>query len=131
MNDQTSRPEGAFVLMLMQATFWFAAGLSALPFVLGGEPYMLLLGAFTFGLAAAAVGLAAGLAMRRRWARRWTLVLESVCLVGAVLQQLLPIGANHGPVALLVNVALPAAVILLVRGKKMRTHFGISQAAVR
>jgi len=35
-NETTSRPEAVFVLMLMQATFWAAAALSALPFVLGG-----------------------------------------------------------------------------------------------
>jgi hypothetical protein len=41
-----------------------------------------------------------------------------VCLGGAILQQLLPIGANHGSVALLVNVALPAAVIALMWRKE-------------
>jgi len=44
-------------------------------------------------------------------------VLESLCLAGGLAQQLLPIGANHGSVALLVNLALPAAVVaLLARG---------------
>jgi hypothetical protein len=116
-NEATSRPEAAFVLMLMQATFWVAAALSALPFVLGGEVFMPALSVATFGLAAAAVALAVGLIYRRPGARRWALVLESLCLVGGVAQQLLPIGANHGSVALLVNVALPAAVVvLLARG---------------
>ncbi len=59
------------------------------------------------------------------------MALESACLAGALLQLALPIGANHGSVALLVNVALPAAVILLLRGKRMRTHFGISAAQPR
>ena len=40
MNKESSRPEGAFVLLLMQATFWAIAGLSAFPFVLGGEVFM-------------------------------------------------------------------------------------------
>ena len=112
--QESSRPEAAFVLMLMQATFWIAAAMSALPFVLGGEPFMLLIAAFSFGLAALAIGLAIGDVMRRRGARRWTLVLEGVCLVGSLLQQVLPIGANHGSVALLVNVVLPAAVVVLL-----------------
>ena len=115
---ESSRPEAAFVLMLMQATFWIAAGLSSLPFVLAGEPYMLVLAGFTYGLAALTIGLAIGAVMRRRRARRWILVLESVCLGGALLQQVLPIGANHGSVALLVNIALPAAVIILLWGNK-------------
>ncbi len=115
--EATSRPEAAFVLMLMQATFWVAAALSALPFVLGGEVFMPLLSVATFGLAAAAIALAIGVVYRRPGARRWAIVLESVCLLGGVAQQVLPIGANHGSVALLVNVAVPAAVVLpLVRG---------------
>ncbi len=115
--DATSRPEAAFVLMLMQATFWAAAALSALPFVLAGEVFMPLLSVATFGLAAAAIALAVGVVYRRPGARRWALLLESLCLVGGVAQQVLPIGANHGSVALLVNVALPAAiVVLLARG---------------
>jgi hypothetical protein len=118
MRRESSRPEAAFVLMLLQATFWIAAGLSSLPFVFAGEPFMLLLAAASFALAALAIGLAAGAVKRSRGARRWTLGLESVCLGGAILQQLLPIGANHGSVALLVNVALPAAVIALMWRKE-------------
>ena len=114
MKNQSSGPEAVFVLMLMQATFWLAAGVSALPFVLAGEAFMLLLASVTFGLAALTACLAAGVVMRRRGPRRWALVLELFCLGGALLQQLLPIGANHGPVALLVNVALPAAVIAVL-----------------
>ena len=125
MSGDSSRPEGAFVLMLMQSTFWTAAGLSALPFVLAGEPYMAVAAGASFTVAAATAGLATGVVWQRGWARRWTLVLESVCLAGAALQQLLPIGANHGSVALLVNLMLPAAVIVLLRGRRMRARFGI------
>ncbi len=116
-SEATSRPEAAFVLMLMQATFWVAAALSALPFVLGGEVFMPALSVATLGLAAGAVGLAIGVVYRRPGARRWTLALESLCVAGGLAEQLLPIGANHGSVALLVNIVLPAAVVvLLARG---------------
>ncbi len=128
MSRESSRPEAAFVLLMMQATFWVAAGISGLPFVLGGEVYMLALGVASAVLAATALVLGVGLVRRRRWARRWTLVLESVCVGGSVLELVLPIGANHGPVALLVNLVLPVSVILLVRGGSMRAHFGISAA---
>ena len=121
----TSRPEAAFVLLLMQATFWLLAGISALPFVLGGEPYMLLLAGFSFALAALAVGSGIAMVRRRRWARRAVLVLEWICLAGSLLQLVLPIGANRGPVSLLVNVVVPASVILLVRGRSMRARFGM------
>ena len=36
----SSRPEAAFVLLLLQSLFWLIAGLSAAPFVLGGEIHM-------------------------------------------------------------------------------------------
>ncbi len=121
----TSRPEAAFVLLLMQATFWSLAGISALPFVLGGEAWMLLLAASTFALAGFAVWIGVGIVRRRRWARRAVLVLEWICLSGSLLLLAVPLGANRGPVSLVVNVVLPSAVILLLRGKRMRTQFGI------
>jgi hypothetical protein len=123
--DASSRPEAAFVLLLMQSAFWFLAGLSALPFVLAGEVYMPLLAAFTFSLAAFACWSGIGVVRRRRWARRATLILEWACLAGSLILIAVPIGANRGPVSLLVNVALPCAIILLLRGRSMRARFGI------
>jgi hypothetical protein len=123
MSTQTSRPESAFVLLLMQSTFWAAAGISAFPFALAGEVFMVVLGAASLLLASFGSLLAIGLVRRWRRARRWAIALESVCLVGSVLQLAAPIGANHGPVSLLVNIALPLAVIGLLRGKKMRAAF--------
>lgn len=123
MNDQTSRPEAAFVLLLLQATFWIGAGLSAFPFVLGGEFHMAALGFASLLLALLAVLLGIGVVYRRRRARRLAIALEVTCLCGSALLLALPIGANHGPVALMVNVALPAAVVWLLWGKKMRTSF--------
>jgi hypothetical protein len=131
VSQESSRPEAAFVLLTMQATFWLAAGISGLPFVLGGELYMVVLAAASAALAATTMALAIGLVRRSRAARRWTLVLESLCLGGSSLLLVLPIGANHGPVALLVNLILPGAIIFLIRGKTMRAHFGISAARPR
>jgi hypothetical protein len=111
----SSRPEAAFVLLLMQAVLWTMAGLSAIPFALAGEVYMLGLGIASLLLALGTCLLAIGVLWRRRSARRWVLVLEVVCLIGSLLVLLLPIGANHGPVALMTNVALPIAVIVLLR----------------
>ena len=122
--NATSRPEAAFVLLLMQATFWFLAGISALPFVLGGEVYMLLLAAFSFALAGFTVWSGMEVVWRRTWARRGVLVLEWTCLIGSLLMLALPIGANRGPVSVLVNSVLPFAVILLLRGKAVRNQFG-------
>ena len=126
--NATSRPEAAFVLVLMQATFWILAGISALPFLLGGEVYMLLLAAFSFALAGFAVWSGIAVVRRRRWARRAVLALESICLIGSTLMLELPIGANRGPVSLLVGVVLPVAVILLLRGRAMRNQFGIQSS---
>jgi hypothetical protein len=123
MNKETSRPEAAFVLLLMQATFWAIAGLSAFPFVLAGEVFMIGLGLASILLAAFTCVLAVGMLKRQRRARRWAIVLEVSCLVGSLLQLALPIGANHGPVSLMTNVGLPLAVVALLRGKKMRSAF--------
>jgi hypothetical protein len=122
-SNQTSRPEGAFVLLLLQAIFWGVAGLSALPFGLAGELHMAALGLVTlmFALVTCLVGI--GVLWRRRWARRVALTLEVLCVIGSALQLLLPIGANRGPVALLVDVALPVAAVWLLWGKKTRSLF--------
>src|SRR6476661_4665627 len=58
MNNQTSRPEAAFVLLLMQSTFWIIAGISAFPFALAGEYLMAVLGGASFVLAAFACVMA-------------------------------------------------------------------------
>lgn len=127
----TSRPEMAMVLLLLQATFWFGAGVSALPFALAGELFMAPTGLVTMLLAAAALWLAVAVVHRRRRWRRWAMALEVVTLAGSLLQLVLPIGANHGPVTLLVNVALPLAVLLLLGGRRMKQHFGIAVATAQ
>ena len=122
-SNQTSRPEGAFVLLLLQSIFWVVAGLSALPFGLGGELHMAALGLVTLMLALVTCLVGIGVLWRRQWARRVALTLEVICIIGSALQLLLPIGANRGPVALLVDVALPVAVVWLLWGKKTRSLF--------
>src|SRR5712692_7904475 len=47
VTNETSRPEGAFVLLLLQSIFWMVAGLSAVPFGLAGELHMAALGLIT------------------------------------------------------------------------------------
>ena len=113
--ETSSRPEAIFVLLLMQAMLWTVAGLSAIPFALAGELFMLGLGIASLLLALTACLLAIGVLWRRRGARRWVIALEITCLVGSLLTMVLPIGANHGPVALMTNVALPIALVLLLR----------------
>jgi hypothetical protein len=120
---QSSRAEGVLVLLLVQAVFWMVAGLSAFPFVLGGEFHMIGLGLASLLLALFTCLVGIGVLWRRRWARRAALILEIVCIVGAALLFLVPIGANRGPVAILANLALPAAVIALLWGRKTRSDF--------
>ena len=112
--DASSRPEAAFVLLLMQSLFWLIAGLSAAPFALGGEIHMaaLALATMVFALATLLVGV--GVLWRRRRARALAIGLEVTCLAGTALLLIVPIGFNDGPVSLLVNAVLPVAVILLL-----------------
>jgi hydrogenase-4 membrane subunit HyfE len=113
--ETSSRPEAAFVLLTVQSLLWAMAGISAIPFALAGEIYMLGLGVASLLLALATCLLGIGVIWRRRKARRWVVGLEIVCLVGSLLVLLLPIGANHGPVSLMTNVAIPIAVMVLLR----------------
>lgn len=118
----SDRPEAAFVLLLMQALLWTVAGISAIPFAIAGEVFMLGLGLASLLLALATVLLAIGILWRRNRARRWAIRLEVICLAGSLLLLALPLGANRGPVAWMTNVALPVALILLLR--KPREAFG-------
>jgi hypothetical protein len=111
----SSRPEAAFVLLLMQALLWTIAGISAIPFAIAGEVFMIGLGLASLLLALSTCLLAIGILWRRNRARRWGMSLEIACLVGSLLLLALPIGANHGPVAWMTNVALPVALIVLLR----------------
>ena len=115
---ESSRPEAVFVLLLMQSMLWTVAGLSAMPFALAGEVFMLGLGLGSLLIALATCLLAIGVVWRRRRARRWVFALEVTYVVGSLILLLLPIGANHGPVALMTNLALPIAVILLLRKQR-------------
>ena len=99
----------------MQSLFWFMAGVSAIPFAIAGEIFMAGLALVTLLLALATLLTGLGVLRRRRGARRNAIVLEVVCVAGSALLLLVPIGFNGGPVSLLVNVFLPAAVIVLLR----------------
>jgi len=99
----------------MQSLSWLIAGLSAAPFALGGEIFMAGLAVATLLLALGTCLVGIGVLWRRRRARGLAIALEVVCLFGSALLLLLPIGANNGPVSLLVNIALPIAVIVLLR----------------
>jgi hypothetical protein len=111
----SSRPEATFVLLLMQSLFWLIAGISAAPFVLGGEVFMAALATASLLLALGTCLVGIGVLWRRRWARGLTIGIEALCLFGTALLLVLPLGFNRGPVSLLVNNVLPIAVILLVR----------------
>jgi len=115
---ESSRPEAAFVLLVMQSMLWAIAGISAIPFALAGEVFMLGLGVASLVFALVTCLLAIGVLWRRRRARRWVMALEIACVIGSLLLMLLPIGANHGPVALMTNLALPVAVFLILRKQR-------------
>jgi hypothetical protein len=115
VDSSSSRPEAAFVLLVVQAMLWAVAGISAIPFALAGEVFMLGLGVASLLLALGTSLLAVGILWRRRRARRWAVRLEIACVAGSLLLMAVPIGANHGPVAWMTNVLLPVAVIVLLR----------------
>ena len=108
------------MLLILQTVFWLIAGISAVPFVLAGEVYIAVLALLTILLALGTVLCALGVLRRRSRARAFAIALEVTCLFGSAALLALPIGSNRGLVSVLVNVALPLAVILLL-GKDRET----------
>jgi hypothetical protein len=111
-------PEIASVLLTIQGSLFLVAGLGALPFAIV-EPWMRLLGLATLVLAGFTFWLARGVRRHRPWARRWTLVLEGLSVVGTQLLSLLPLETLRGPVPLLTSLVLPAAIagLVLIRSR--------------
>jgi hypothetical protein len=116
--EVSSRPEAAFVLLLVQSLCWLIAGLSAAPFALAGELFMAALSALTLLFALFTCLVAIGIVWRRRWAWRVAITLEVISVLGAAALIHLPIGSNQGPVSLMVNVVLPLVVIALLGGRR-------------
>lgn len=112
---KSAKPEAAFVLLLVQSLVWMITGISAAPFALAGEIHMAGLALATMLLALGTVLCAIGVLWRRGWARGLVIALEVVCLFGTAVLFIAPIGFNHGLVSVLVNAALPLAVIVLLR----------------
>jgi hypothetical protein len=111
---KSAKPEAAFVLLLVQSLVWMITGISAAPFALAGEIHMAGLALATMLLALGTVLCAIGVLWRRTWARGLVIALEVICLLGTAVLFIAPIGFNHGLVSVLVNGALPLAVIVLL-----------------
>jgi hypothetical protein len=109
----TSAAEIASVLVVVQASFSLMAGLSAIPFAIV-EPGFRVLAVVTILMAAAMFWLTRNFRRGRRWAWRWLVSLEVLSLAMTAVLSLLPIGTIRGPVPLLVNLVIPAAVVVLL-----------------
>lgn len=118
----TSAPEIASVLVVTQASLSLVAGLSAIPFAIV-EPGFRVLSLLTILVAIGMFWLARNLRRQRRWARRWVITLEALSLVASLLLTVLPIGAMRGPVPVLVNLVMPAAVLWLLWSRSGRAAF--------
>jgi hypothetical protein len=118
----SSAAEIASVLLVTQASLSLVAGISAIPFAIV-EPGFRVLSLITILVAIGMFWLARNLRRQRRWARRWVIGLEGFSLVVSILLTLLPIGAMRGPVPVLVNLVLPAAVLWLLWSRSGRRAF--------
>jgi asparagine N-glycosylation enzyme membrane subunit Stt3 len=118
----TDAPEIASVLLVTQASLSLVAGLSAIPFGIV-EPGFRVLSLITILIAIGMFWLARNLRRQRRWARRWVMALEAVSLMASLLLTVLPIGAMRGPVPVLVNLVMPAAVLVLLISRSGRAGF--------
>jgi len=122
MPSAPSEPEIASVLVVTQASLSLVAGLSAIPFGIV-EPGFRVLSALTILVAIGMFWLARNLRRQRRWARRWVITLEALSLAASLLLTVLPIGAMRGPVPVLVNLVMPAAVLFLLVSRSGRAAF--------
>jgi hypothetical protein len=118
----SSAPEIASVLLVTQASLSLVAGLSAIPFGIV-EPGFRVLSLVTILIAIGMFWLARNLRRQKRWARRWVITLEALSLVASLLLTVLPIGAMRGPVPVLVNLVMPAAVLALLISRSGRRAF--------
>ena len=118
----SSAPEIASVLVVTQASLSLVAGLSAIPFGIV-EPGFRVLSVVTILVAIAMFWLARNLRRQGRCARRWVTALEAISLAASLLLMVLPIGAVRGPVPVLVNLMMPAAVLWLLWTRSGRTAF--------
>ena len=117
-----SAAEIASVLVVTQASLSLVAGLSAIPFAIV-EPGFRVLSLITILVAIGMFWLARNLRRQRRWARRWVIALEALSLVASLLLTVLPIGAIRGPVPVIVNLVMPAAVLALLISRSGRAAF--------
>ena len=118
----SSATEIASVLLVTQASLSLVAGLSAIPFAVV-EPGFRVLSLVTFLAAIGMFWLARSLRRQRRWARRWVIALEGLSLIASLLLTVLPIGAMRGPVPVLVNLVMPAAIVAILMSRSGRAAF--------
>jgi hypothetical protein len=116
-STNSSAAEIASVLVVLQASLSLVAGLSAIPFAIV-EPGFRVLAMVTILMAAAMFWLARNLRRGRRWAWRWLVSLEVLSLAMTALLSLLPIGTIRGPAPVLVNLVIPASVLILLAASK-------------
>lgn len=121
-SSQPAAPQLASVLLVIQGSLLLIAGLSAIPFGIV-EPWMRVEALLTLLLAASTFWLARGVRLGRRRARRWTLRLQVLYIVGSLLLAALPLDALRGPVPLLTNLALPMAIFALLAARSTRALF--------
>jgi hypothetical protein len=125
-----SAPEIASVLLVTQASLSLVAGLSAIPFGIV-EPGFRVLSLITILIAIGMFWLARNLRRQRRWARRLVIGMEAFSLAASLLLMLLPIGTMRGPVPLLVNLVMPAAVLAMLLSRAGRRAFAPSSVPDR
>jgi hypothetical protein len=132
IQEDESRLEVAHVLLLLQGAMGLLSGTAMLLFM-GGNPIALPL---ALGVPLLLFVLAAGVVRRWRWARKTAVVLQSLILLAFVVSFLLGLLAqldfSINLMTLITNVALPVALIRLLRRPKAvaaaSAHDGVSLA---
>lgn len=117
------------VLVLLQGAFALVSALEVAFFgLLLASPALLPSVAATGGVAVLTLALPAGLRRRSRLARRVTLAVEVLVLLVALVDLGLSLALAHtflDPMPALTRLAIPAAVVVLLRRPSVRAEFGV------
>jgi hypothetical protein len=117
------------VLVLMQGAVLVATTIEAALFGIAFGPAAGPAFLFTAAAALLTLATARGLGRRRRWARRLTIVAETVVLAGGLIELGLALaltGAASGLVPILTRVVVPIVVIVALREPSARSSFALN-----
>jgi len=118
-DDPKGRADVAAVLLILQTGLTTVSLVTTVYFSAGHR----WVGLLTLALGSACIAVAGGLAHMRPWAQRSAILIQGLFVVNGLTPSLLPHpGMGVNLIALITNIVMPLAIILLVRPKKVGAY---------